>query len=645
MVPPPHQKHSGTPQKLMLAFIRKFLESRLARPFFVVLIIPFVLFGVANVAQNWNGSTQLATVGGRPIETTQFQLAYRQQLARVSRMLGGKIDPTPEIRRTVAAQTLQQLITQAAIENEVQRLGIVAPDAAIRQTIFEMPDFKGLSGAFDRNRFESLLRQNGYTENRFLDVVRSELAQRQLVETAHAAAATPDTLMKPIYAFQHEQRVVDLVELPFLAAPEPAAPSEVDLHRAYDNDPQRYAAPAYRRIKAVILSPDTIAATIEVPDADLQAYYDQHRAEFAGPEQRTVEVLVTGDEPAAQRLATQWIAGADWPTMQKAAQAAGASSTVLEDSAEADIPTTELAAPVFAAPPETVTGPVQSPFGWQVFRVTKVTPPHALEFDAAREQLRGRVAHDRAVDQVYTFANRLEDALSATGSLDTIPADLGVTGVTGSLDEKGLAPSGDPAGIPGSPALRQAIITSAFSTPKNDQPRLIEGPDQSYYALVVEDETAPVTKPFEAVHDQVRDNFLHDARRRSQDLVASRLLGAIKAGGSLEDAATVAGVHVQRSPPVNRSTPTEGVPSELIRPIFALKADDGTMLETADGFVVVKLVSIASPDPASDPAAATRIRTELTQSIAQDIDTLFAIALRDRDKPTINQTMLGTLSQ
>lgn len=629
----------------MLAVIRKFLESRLARPFFVVLIVPFVLFGVANVAQNWNSSSQLATVGDRAIEPTQFQQAYRQQLARVSRMLGGKIDPTPEIRRTVAAQTLQQLITQAAIENEVRRLGIVAPDDAVRQVVFEMPDFKNLAGAFDRNRFESLLRQNGYTEARFLDIVRSELAQRQLVEAAHAATITPETLLKPIYAFQREQRTADVVELPFLAAPEPAPPSEADLHRVYDNDPQRYAAPAYRRIKAVILSPDTLARTIDVPGADLQAYFDQHPTEFAGPEQRTIEVLVTQDEPTAQRLASQWIAGADWPAMQRAAQAVGAASTILEDTAQADIPTTELAAPVFQAPPETVSGPVQSPFGWQVFRVTKVTPPHALSFEAAKDQIRERVAHDRALDQVYIYANRLEDALSATGNLDTLPTDLGLAAITGSLDEKGIAPSGEPAYIPGTPALRQSIITSAFATPKNDQPRLVQGPDQSYYALVVEDETPPLAKPFDAVTNLVRDNYLHDARRRTQDQVAARLLAAIKAGGSLEDAATIASVRVQRTPPINRSTPTEGVPPELIRPIFALKPDDGTMLELPDGFVIVKLVSVASPDPASDPAAATQIRTELTQSITQDVDTLFAIALRDRDKPTVNQSMLGTLSQ
>ena len=629
----------------MLALIRKFLESRLARPFFVVLIIPFVLFGVANVAQNWNGSSQLATVGDQHIEPSQFQQAYRQQLARVSRMLGGKVDPTPEIRRTVAGQTLQQLITQASIENEVRHLGIVAPDTAIRQAIFTMPDFKGLSGAFDRNRFNNLLNQNGYTETRFTDMVRSELAQRQVVESAHAAAAAPEALLKPIYAFQREQRIADLVELPFLAAPEPPAPSEADLHHEYDNDPQRYAAPAFRRIKAVILSPDTIAPTIDVPDADLKAYYDQHQAEFAGPEQRTVEVLVTGDEAAAQRLASQWIAGADWPTMQQAAQAAGASSTILADTAQAEIPTTELAAPVFAAPPETVTGPVQSPFGWQVFRVTKVTPPHALTLEAAHDQLHDRVAHDRAVDQIYTYANRLEDTLSANGNLDTIPADIGAAAVTGSLDEKGDAPSGDPAYIPGTPALRQAIITSAFSTPKNDQPRLIEGPDQSYYALVVEDETPPVTKPFEAVEAQIRENVFHDARRRSQDLVASRLLTAIKAGGSLEDAATIAGVRVQRTPPVDRSNPTPGVPPELIRPIFALKQDDGTMLEVPDGFAVIKLVSVISPDPSADPAAANQIRTELNQSIAQDVDTLLAVALRNRDKPTVNQSMLESLTQ
>ncbi len=629
----------------MLAHIRTFLATRAARLFFVVLIIPFVLFGVANIAQNWGGDTALATVGDRRVEPAQFQEAFRRQLAEVGRMMGGRTEPTPAIRRGIAAQTLQQLITQAAVENEVHRLGLAVPDAALRQAVFDIPAFRGPSGAFDKQQFASVLRQNNLTENRFLELLRADLGQRQLLEAVQAGAAAPDTLLQQVFAFQREQRVAELVELPFSAAPEPPAPTPEAVRAAYDNDPQRYAAPEFRRIKAVILSPETVAKGIEVPEAEIATWYEQHKAEFGGQEKRSLEVVVAQDEALAQRLAAQWTAGADWAAMQKAASDAGASSAKLDDTAEADIPGAELGEAAFKAAVETVAGPVKSAFGWQVLRVTKITPGNEQPLEAVHDQVRDRVARDQAVDQVYARANKLEDALSSGTGLEDLPGDLGLAAVAGSLDAKGNTPEAEPAPLPGTPALRQAIITATFATAKGEAPRLVEGPDSSYFALVVEDQTPPQVKPFDAVQDQVRENLLHDARRRSQEVVAARLLAAVKAGGSLDDAAVVADVRVERTPPLGRSSPTEGVPSQIIQPLFALAPNDATMLEDADGFLVVKLAAIESPDPAADPAGAGQIRTALNQAIGGDIQATYAAALRDRARPTVNQRMLEQLSQ
>jgi peptidyl-prolyl cis-trans isomerase D len=261
------------------------------------------------------------------------------------------------------------------------------------------------------------------------------------------------------------------------------------------------------------------------------------------------------------------------------------------------------------------------------------------------DAIRLRVARERAVDDVYAKANKLEDALSAGTALDDLPPELGIVGVAGTLDAKGNTPDGEPAPLPATGALREAMITSAFSTSKNEPPKMIEGPDQSYYALAVEDETAPQVKPFEAVEAKVREDWMHDQRRRAQETVAAKLLTAVKGGGSLDDAATIAGVRVERTPPIGRSSPVEGVPHELIEPLFSLALNDGTMIETADGFLVAKLVEVASPDPATDPLGAGQMRTALNKAVSQDIELTFAAALRDRVKPTINRTLLESLTQ
>jgi len=631
--------------RCMLSLIRGFLGTWVARAFFIVLIASFGLWGVADVVRNVGRDNSVARVGDRKIEPPEFQEAMRTQLAQVSRMLGGKTEPTPAIRQAVAGQVLDRLIVQAAIQNEVARLGLAVPDEALRAAVFDIPAFRGVGGAFDRQRFEAVLRNNNLTEPRFLELMRSDLGQRQLMEAVQVGATPPDVVTQQVFAFQREARVAQYVELAFAAAAEPAAPAEADLQRFYDNNADRYSAPEFRRVKAVILSPETLARDIDVPTADISAYYEQHKAEYVTPEKRSVEVVVAQEEARAKEIATAWVSGADWDAVQKAAAAAGASSVSLDDAAATEFPAPELGRAVFAAPAETVTGPVKSALGWQVFRVTKVTGGNARPLDQAADEIRTKLARERAVDQVYARANKLEDALSASASLDDLPGDLGVAAVTGTLNAQGNTPAGEPAPVPGSPALRQALLTAAFAMAKGEPARMTEGPDQSYFAVSVEDTTAATRKPFADVEAQVREDWVRDARRREQERAAASLLAAAKAPSNLDDAATVAGLHLQSSPPVMRGQPSPGVPSEMVAPLFSLKPGDATMIETPEAFFVMALGEVAAPDPAADTAGTAQIKTALTQTIGQDIEMTFAAVLRDRAKPQVNRTMLDSMAQ
>jgi len=628
----------------MIGAFRSFLNTWAARAFFVVLVGVFVLWGVADVIRNIGHSDAVATVGDRKIEAPEFQEAFRTQMNQLVRMLGGRTEPTPAQRRAVAQQTLERLVVQAAIADEVNRLGIAVPDAALRQAVFEMPAFRGPGGSFDRNQFEAVLRNNNFTEGRFLEVMRADLASRQLLETVQAGVAAPEELVRQAYAFQRETRIADVVELPFSAAPESPAPSDDELRRTYENDPDRYRTPEYRRIKAVILAPDLLARDIPVSDDDIRAYYDAHKAEYVTPEKRSAQVLVTPDPAVAEKLADQWKSGADWATMQKAAADAGASAVALDDSVRTEFPATELADAVFAATPDTVVGPIKSALGNQVLEVTKVTPGTNGSLDQLKDEIHAKVARDKAIDLVYTRANKLEDALSAGNGLDDMPGDLGLAGVAGTLDAKGTTPQGQPAPIPGTPALRQAIIDAAFAATKGEAPRMQEGPDQSYYAVAVEDITPPALEPFEEVQDQVREEWEQDQRRHAQEKVAAKLLSAAQTG-SLDDAATVAGLRTEKTPPVARGTPTQGVAPQLSQVLFGLKQGEATMVETPEGFLVAKLDSITDPDPSSDPAGAAALRDELNRSLTQDVAIVFGTALRDREHPTVNRTLLDSFSE
>jgi peptidyl-prolyl cis-trans isomerase D len=634
----------------MLASFRRFASTWVAKAFFAVLVASFGLWGVADVIRNLDADKALAVVGPTRIELPEAQEAYRRQLAQVSKMFGADTQPTPEIRKAVAAQAVERLIATAALNNKVAELGLIVPDDVLREGVFAMPAFQGSDGKFNRAAFVQLLRNNNLSEQRFLEMMRSDLGERQLLEALRAGSAAPDVLTRAVYQFQREQRVASVVELPFAAAHLDAMPSGQQLTRYYENNQSRYSTPEYRRIRAVVLSPQTLSGDAQVSDADITAAYEARKAEFNTAEKRSVQVLLAQDETAAKRLAAAWQQGADWASIQKQADAAGASGVELDDATEAEFPAPELGHAVFAASPGTVPTPVHSALGWHVLKVTKVSPGTSRSLADVTPELRARLTAEKAGDLLYERANKVEDALAAGTTLENLPGDLGLAAVEGTLDAQGNTSDGKPAPIPGPAELRPALIQAAFQAKKGDTANLVQAPNakdgsQSFYAFEIEDIRPPEVKQFDQVADAVRADWTREAMRHAQEEVAARLLTAVKGGQALPASASARGLMAHALPPTTRDSAANGVAPELINPLFTLKQGEPTMVETPARFIVAVLDRVIDPDPASDPAGAGKIREALGKSIADDTEAVFMLTLRNQANPQVNRAQLESLSQ
>jgi peptidyl-prolyl cis-trans isomerase D len=307
-----------------------------------------------------------------------------------------------------------------------------------------------------------------------------------------------------------------------------------------------------------------------------------------------------------------------------------------------------LADAVFAAAPGTVEAPVRTALGWYALKVTKVSPASSKTFEQARDDLRARVVADKATDLIYDRANKIEDLLAGGVSLDDLPGDLGLAAVTGTLDAQGNTAEGHPAPIPGGETVRKALVQSAFEMKPGDPPRLVQAApqgsgSQAFYAVIVENVLPPAPKPFDDVAERVRADWTNDAIRRTQEEAAAKILTALKAGQPLAVAA--AGLVVHHLPATGRSAPTDGVPFQLVNPLFSLKTGEATMVETADDFVVAVLTGIETPDPAADPIGFGRVRDALTQAIGGDMEAVLTKVIRERAHPRINRPMVDTLTR
>jgi peptidyl-prolyl cis-trans isomerase D len=635
----------------MISKLRHYSESWIAKVFFVIMAISFVGWGISGDLFRLMGPPSwVAKVGGETIEIPAFQAEYQRALAQQTRDLPSGQEATADLRRRVGQQTLARMIGEAALGKTLNELRIVTPDEALAVKIRAMPAFKGPDGSFSKSQFESVLRNNGYTEARFMAQLRSDIAQQQLLTAISGSVAAPDTEVLPLYTSEFEKRAADTAFFPMSAAPDPAAPDDAALKRWYENHPDSYTTPEYRRIKAIELSPQSLSSDIPITDAELRAAYAEQKANYVTPEKRSAQVISAPDEAKAKTLAETWRKGADWTAMQAAAKADGAAAITQDDALEVQFPDPDLAKEVFAAPADTVSAPVKGQLGWFVVKVTKISAGSVTSFEQAKDGLRTRILASKAADLMYDRANKLDQLLGNGTSLDDVPSDLGIVGVAGTLDAQGDTQAGVPAPIPGPAELRSAIVAAAFQARQGDPAQLTEVATPStggsaYYALTVESIIPPGEKPFDAVRKQVIDDWTLDQRRRSQDKAATAMMVSVQGGKSFSDAATVAGVTPTLSPLVTRNESVPGMDQNLQRVLFGLKKGEATMIETPDGFIVAQLAEVVKPNAATDKAGYDQAREAITRSLSNDVATVFVDAVRARAKPQINQANFDSVVQ
>src|SRR5246127_5989231 len=142
-----------------------------------VLIVSFGIWGIADIFRGFGQST-LATIGHTEISINEFRQLYTEKLQQIGRQFGRPLTMDQARAFGLDRQLLPQTIAEAALDEEARRLGLGQSDDEIRRVIMNDPNFKGPAGNFDPQRFQAMIRNFGYTEQRYVAEQRKVLLRR-----------------------------------------------------------------------------------------------------------------------------------------------------------------------------------------------------------------------------------------------------------------------------------------------------------------------------------------------------------------------------------------------------------------------------------------------------------------------------------
>jgi peptidyl-prolyl cis-trans isomerase D len=564
-----------------------------------VLILSFAVWGIADIFKGFGQST-LAKIGGTEISTEQFRQLYTEKLQQLGRQFGRPLTMDQARAFGLDRQVLQQTIAEAALDEEARRMGLGQSDAETMRMIYNDPNFKGVGGAFDPQRFQATIRQFGFTEQRYVADQRRVSLRRQIAGTISAGLEPPKVLIDALSRFQNEQRSIEYVKLDAAHAGAIDQPSPETLAAYFDDHKTQFRAPEYRKISFVVINPEEIGKWATISDEDAKKRFDERRGKLGTPEQRQVSQIVfpNADEAAAARSRIASGLSFDDLAKERGLNAADIDLGIISKSAIIDAAIADAA---FSLPAGEVSQPVQGRFGVALVKVGKIEAGVEPSYESVAATLKKELATERARAQVAELHNKIEDERGGGASVVEAAQKLGLTAVTiDAVDRSGRLPNGQlvanvPRGLD--------VVSQAFNSDVgvDNDPIQFNGGYVWYDVLGI---TPSRERTLDEVRDQVEARWRDDqisARLRTK---ATEMVQKLDQGGKLADQAAAAGLKVETAVGFRRDASLPGVPASVITAAFRT-AKDGIGQTAGSGgseWVVYRVTDVSVPpvDMASD---------------------------------------------
>ena len=605
----------------------------------IVLIGSFAIWGIGDIFRGF-GSNAALTIGDTKISLEQFREYYNDKLRQFSRRAGRPLTPDQVRAFGLDRQLISQLVAENTLDQQAKALRLGVSNAEISNRIVNDPNFKGVSGQFDRMRFEQVIRDAGFTEGRFVEEQRRTILRRQIALSVAGDVPVPAAAAAALNQYQNEQRSIDYLTLGAAQAGDIAAPTADVIEKYFDEHKVQFRAPEYRKITVLSLSPADIAKPDEVSDADAKTYYEQHKAQYGTPEKRELRQIVYPNAEEAKAAREKIAKGASFDDLAKE-RGLKASDTDVGTVTKAAIIDPAVAEAAFALKLTEVSQPVTGQFGTVLLTVGKIEPGSQKSYEDVAAEIKREIAEGRAKTQVGDLRDKVEDERAGGATLVEAGKKFGVkTRVIDAVDRAGNGPDGKPvADLPKTPNVVAAAFSSDVGV-DNDALQLSNG---GYLYYDVTGITPSRERTLAEVKDQVEQRWRDDEVAKRLTAKANELLGKLKTGSSLADVAKIAGVKVETASGLQRGKPADKVPANLVAAAFQTPKDGNASAEgnTQTERYVFRVTNVtdATLDPASPQGKA--IMTTLQNSYSDDITAEYLARLETQFGVDVNQAAVS----
>lgn len=637
----------------MFEIIRK--NQRVMQLVLLVLILPsFVLIGVSGYSSYVSGDSDIVKVGDSAITSQEFDRARRMQLDDMQRNNPSGFDLAQADSLESRRALLESLIDQRVQIEVATADRFNVSDIALRDYIATMPEFQE-NGVFSPALYSQVLASAGIDTRDFEQSQRGQLAlQRVLGPVAASTSMLPSVMNKLEIALTEERGVRTRSFLTRDFEPEVQI-SDADLQAWYDANKQSLELPQQVKVEYLLLNEAAAFKDLPTPtDEQLKQYYEQNKARYVQPGRVNIShilVNVPAGASDSEREAAQTKA-------RELAEKAQANKDDFADLARANSQDegsareggelgwiskgswpSVLENAVFALKKGDVSGVIEGPNGFHIFKSNEVQPEQGESFEQARskvqEEVRKQLASERFADMASKLTNLVYD------NEDSLEAAANALGLTlkqaEGISRQGLIPAsqveGDLAAANGPDAavlddsrVRQALFNAEVLASRKNAGVVEVSPD-TLIALRVIDVTDAHVPALDKVRTIAEENLRREKAAALAVQAGEDYLKQLQAGSEPENFSAQFAVSRAEFPEMDEAL----LNKVLANPVDKLPAYVGD--RQPQGYTVVQILS-HQPGKAGNPGL-NMLTAQLTQAMARTETQAVLQAMRVQEKVQI----------
>jgi peptidyl-prolyl cis-trans isomerase D len=601
-----------------------------------VLVVSFAIWGIGDIFRGF-GRSSLAKIGKTEVTIEQFRALYTDRLQNFGRQIGRPITLEQARALGIDQQIKNQIFSEMLLDERVRTLRLGISDAEIARRIMQDPGFQAPNGQFDRQRFIELLRNAGFTEQRFVAEQRRTMLRQQLVGTITGAPIAPTAMVEATDRFQNEQRTIEYVLFDRAQAGDVAAPAPDVLSQYFEPRKAQFRAPEYRKVVVVAVIPAERARWIEISDEDLKRAYEERKVRLTTPERRQIQQMVFPKADDA-RAASERIAKGE--TFEAIAKERGLAEKDIDlgTVTRAAMLDRVVADAAFALKEGEVSGPVQGRFGTVLLRVIKIEPEKVPTYEEAAEQLRTDLANEKSKSEVTAIYDKVEDERSLGKPLAETAEKLKLEARTVEIDRLGRDPKNQPVtNLPQQQRLVSGAFTADIGT--DNDPLQVDG---GYVWYEVSGITPERDRTLDEVKDQVEARWREDEVANRLRTKAATFLDKVKGGTALAEAAAADSLKVETRAEIKRASTTPPLTERTLDAIFRTAKDafGSAQAEQPGEQLVFRVTGVVEPTTDLASEESKRLRGALNNAMAGDVQAEYLQLLEREIGVTVNERAL-----